>query len=322
MSTAPPEVSLVVIAYNEEANIAQCLQSILQQQELDSFEIIVVDDASTDRTSAIVERLQLEHKHIHLIRHPVNRGRGAARRTGQDNCTAGSIGFVDSDIVLPSDWLMRAKSALKDADAVSGVAVPDGDCAVIWRMFRLTSKGMPGYWELTGNNVMFKRGALEQIGWPAESRLTEDCRMARAMVEAGLDVRTLPDLKVEHHEAKNYVRTLSFMREMGFYSTEILRDLRLFRLPDLVWVVWVVVVATSLSLAISGSIPLVIGMTIIACLTIAIDVGAMRQRFVFSKSPLRWLVAALANIPLIVTYLIFRTLHSPRLLLRRRPILA
>ena len=236
-----PRVSLVVIAYNEEAHIGQCLASIFAQEGLQRFEVIVVDDASTDGTVAIVKSLEARHPELRLLQHPTNRGRGAARRTGQDACTAPLIGFIDSDILLPVDWLQRVTEALEHADAVSGVAVPDGDCAVIWRIFHPVPKGMTGYWALTGNNVIFRRSALEVVGWPAKSRLTEDNRMALAMRDAGFTVKTIEDLHVEHHEAKSYRRAIAFMHETGFNATEILRDLRRFRFPDLVWVSWVTV---------------------------------------------------------------------------------
>jgi glycosyltransferase involved in cell wall biosynthesis len=322
LSTLESDVNLVVIAYNEEANIEACLTSIFAQEGPEAFKLIVVDDGSTDRTCEIVESLQRDYpEHLRLIRHPYNKGRGAARRTGQDACSASTIGFIDSDIVLPKDWLTRAIAALNDADAISGVAVPDGDCAVIWRMFHPKSRELPSFWELTGNNVIFKRSALEMIGWPAESRVAEDCRMSRAMVEAGLEVMTVRDLKVEHREAKSYWRTMVFMREMGFYSTEILRDLRLFRLPDLAWICWVVTVLGSISLALTGSIRVGVAVAVVVAVTLAIDVGSMVQRFRFWVAPFRWVAASIANFPLILTYLAFRTWNAPRLLLRRRPIL-
>jgi len=313
-----PDISVVVIAYNEEANIGQCLESIFAQRGLRSFEVVFVDDASTDGTLQIAESLEKVHPELRVIHHPANRGRGAARRTGQDASRAGVVGFVDSDIRLPADWLSRTSEALMDADVVSGVAVPDGDVAVIWRIFRPTPRGMAGYWSLTGNNVLFRREALEQVGWPAETRLTEDNRMAIALESAGFKVVTIRDLRVEHHEGKSYRRAIAFAHETGFNATEILRDLRIFRFPDLVWSCWalllvVVVVTTALGLIAWW---VAIGMVLLA--TIAVDVGAMIQRFYFLSHPLRWTGAAVANLVLITTYLVARTMYSPRLLFRPR----
>jgi cellulose synthase/poly-beta-1,6-N-acetylglucosamine synthase-like glycosyltransferase len=311
-----PVVSLVVIGFNEEANIASCLATVFAQRFPGPFEVIVVDDASTDATVSIVEDLQSRYPQLRLLRHPENRGRGAARRTGQNACRAAMIGFIDSDIRLPEDWLIRATSALEDADVVSGVAVPDGDCAVIWRIFGPTPKGMHSYWELTGNNVLFRRSALELVGWPAETRLTEDNRMAKALVAAGLKVRTVQDLHVEHHEGKSYRKALAYMHETGMNATEILRDLRVFRFPDLVWVCWVVAVVGAVVLAVIGIVGWWLAASTVVLLTVAIDLGAMHQRFYFRSHPWRWIAAACANLPMITTYLASRTFYAPRLLQR------
>jgi len=313
-----PDVSFVVIGYNEAAHIEDCLASIFAQTGLATYEVIVVDDASTDSTSSVVEALQLGHRGLRLIRHPENRGRGAARRTGQDACVASRIAFIDSDIRLPPDWLSRVVSALEKSDAVSGVAVPDGDVAVIWRMFGPKPKGMPGYWDLTGNNVIFRRSALEQVGWPAQRRRAEDNRMARAMLDAGMAVETLKDLRVEHHEAKTYRRAWAHTYGTGYHATEILRDLRLFRFPDLVWSFWFLTLLGAIALGAAGVVPWWLAGAAVLAASVAVDVGAMIQRFYFWASPLRWIAATCANFPLITTYLVSRTLASPRLLLRRQ----
>lgn len=312
------DVSFVVIGYNESAHIEACLASIFAQTGLETYEVIVVDDASTDSTASTVEALQAIHSQLRLIRHPVNRGRGASRRTGQDACVASKIAFIDSDIRLPPDWLSRVVAALGGADAVSGVAVPDGDVAVIWRMFGPKPKGIPGYWDLTGNNVIFRRAALEQVGWPAQRRRSEDNRMARAMIDAGMSIETLKDLKVEHHEAKTYRRAVAHIYGTGYHATEILRDLRIFRFPDLVWSCWALALLGAIGVGAAGVVPWWLAGAGVLAATVAVDVGAMIQRFYFLASPLRWIAATCANLPLITTYLVSRTLAAPRLLMRRQ----
>jgi glycosyltransferase involved in cell wall biosynthesis len=313
-----PDVSFVVIGYNESAHIEACLTSIFAQTGLDTYEVIVVDDASTDSTSSVVEALQRVHPKLRLIRHSENRGRGASRRTGQDACVATRIAFIDSDIQLPHDWLSRVVAALEVVDAVSGVAVPDGDVAVIWRMFGPKPKGMISSWDLTGNNVIFRRSALEQVGWPAQRRRAEDNRMARAMVDAGMSVQTLKDLRVEHHEAKTYRRAWAHIYGTGYYATEILRDLRIFRFPDLVWLCWLLTLLGSIGLGAAGVLAWWLTGAVVLLATVAVDVGAMAQRFFFWASPLRWIAATCANFPLMTTYLVARTLAAPRLLMRRQ----
>lgn len=314
---ATPDVSFVVIGFNESAHVAECVTSILAQDQLGSSEVLVVDDGSTDTMAAVTETLAAAHPEVRLVRHEVNRGRGAARRTGQDQSHASEVAFIDADITLPHDWLARARAGLASADAISGVAVPDGDCAVIWRMFGPRPKGMVGDWALTGNNVLIRRSALDKVGWPAERRRAEDNRMARALLDAGFTVTTLKDLRVEHHEAKTYRRTLAHVWGTGYHSTEILRDLRRFRRPDLVWTCWLVASVASIALAAAGAIPWWAPGAVIVGLTLAVDAGAMLQRFYLTPNPLRWLGAAIANLPMMTAYLVARSVFSPRLLLRR-----
>jgi len=70
-----PKVSVCVVTYNQKAYIAQCLQSIIDQQTDFEFEVIVGDDASTDGTTEIVNRFAREHPNrIRFLRHPNNIG--------------------------------------------------------------------------------------------------------------------------------------------------------------------------------------------------------------------------------------------------------
>lgn len=92
-------LSLVVPAYNEAAGIGRAIAeadvdlSLLAQD----YEIIVVDDGSTDGTSAIVEEEQASRPRLRLLRHYRNRGYGAALRTGFQAARFDHIAFTDAD---------------------------------------------------------------------------------------------------------------------------------------------------------------------------------------------------------------------------------
>ena len=91
-------LSLIIPAYNSAATIRRCLDSIyaLPLEETE-FEVIVVDDASTDGTGRIVEEYVEAHANLIMIRHLVNRVLGAARNTGLAVAKGDCIAFVDSD---------------------------------------------------------------------------------------------------------------------------------------------------------------------------------------------------------------------------------
>src|SRR5438105_7217046 len=78
------EISAVMPAYNEEANLEQSVGRMAQALKTFTrgFEIIVVDDGSHDGTARVLEGLKAAHPNLRVIRHPVNRGYGAALRSG------------------------------------------------------------------------------------------------------------------------------------------------------------------------------------------------------------------------------------------------
>ncbi|GAJ29968.1 glycosyltransferase family 2 protein [Acidomonas methanolica] len=99
MSAETVNVSFIVPAYNVWKYLEKCIAS-LQAQSLDSFEIILVEDCSLDRTLTLAQRLAAKDERIRLIRHTKNRGLGPARNTGLDHARGKYICFVDSD-----DWV-------------------------------------------------------------------------------------------------------------------------------------------------------------------------------------------------------------------------
>ena len=91
--------------YNSEPWISKCLQSLLRQQfNEDQYEILVIDDGSTDKGAEIVESLMRNNPQILLIKQ-VNKGQAAARNTGIRNAQGRYIGFVDSDDYLEANSL-------------------------------------------------------------------------------------------------------------------------------------------------------------------------------------------------------------------------
>jgi glycosyltransferase involved in cell wall biosynthesis len=93
-----PKVSVVIPVFNRPVAVRRAIDSVLRQTCQD-FEVIVVDDASTDATPAAVE--ELADPRIRLIRHERNRGGSAARNTGIRAGSAPYVAFLDSD----DEWL-------------------------------------------------------------------------------------------------------------------------------------------------------------------------------------------------------------------------
>ena len=95
----PGSLSLVLPAFNEEANIEAVVQDSLATLPafVDAYEIIVVDDGSRDRTGEIVARLASGNDRVRLVSHERNRGYGAALTSGFGASTGDFVMFMDAD---------------------------------------------------------------------------------------------------------------------------------------------------------------------------------------------------------------------------------
>lgn len=104
-----PIISIIVPSFNEEKNIARCLDSILDQT-YKNFEVICVDDNSTDSTFDIIKEYSLKDNRIKPFKNP-GKGVSSARNFGIENSSGEYLGFVDSDdFIQPQmyEFLTRA----------------------------------------------------------------------------------------------------------------------------------------------------------------------------------------------------------------------
>jgi len=229
-------VSFIVIAYNEEEKISIALSSLLNQETTKNFEIIVVDDGSTDKTVEVAKNILSDFKRNEIISFSKNQGRGAARLAGQLRATGNYLAFVDSDVALPSNWIARVSSALENEglDAASGVAIPDGDCVVIARIANLEPKIRGGSAALTGNNLFIKRHVIAKVPFQ-NLPYGDDIRLAWDLERAGFRTRSIGDLVIHHAESKSFKRTVVWQYQQGKEATSLLWDYRKIRVPDLAW---------------------------------------------------------------------------------------
>jgi glycosyltransferase involved in cell wall biosynthesis len=230
-----PQASFIVIAFNEAATLERTLRSITAQEELDDYEILVIDDASTDDTVAVAERYAESDPSLRVIRQATNRGRGAARKLGVEAARGEFIATVDSDIVLPPAWYRTCRAELADDDAVGGIAVPDGDVAYLYRRFGLEPRPVPHIVGLTGNNALYRSSVFSAVQFDEDLRNGEDVALGHAMDAAGLRARVIDGLYVRHEESKTFAQSLAWLFESGIGASRQLRRFRQPRPPDLVF---------------------------------------------------------------------------------------
>jgi glycosyltransferase involved in cell wall biosynthesis len=112
-------LSIIIPLYNEEKSIISVLEAVLRVQYppfLERFEIVVVDDCSRDQSVEVVQQFIKDQPGVKLIRHEINRGKGAAVRTGIKSASGNVYLIQDADLELvPADIprLLEAMHQLK-----------------------------------------------------------------------------------------------------------------------------------------------------------------------------------------------------------------
>jgi hypothetical protein len=129
-------VSVIILVFNRDGLIATCVQSV-QAQTLTDFEIIVVDDASTDRTSQVVEGLAAQDPRVRLLRCKRNIGPGMARNRGIASSKGAWVALLDSDDEYHPD---RLRCLLEIAETTRADMIADN----LWFRHGDPGHGDPG----------------------------------------------------------------------------------------------------------------------------------------------------------------------------------
>ncbi|MGZ8899157.1 MAG: glycosyltransferase, partial [Limisphaerales bacterium] len=163
-----PKVSVVVATYNGDRTLEACLKS-LRELNYPSYEVILVDDGSTDRTESICKQFPT----VCYIKHERNQGLSTARNTGIRAAQGEIVAFTDSDCRADEDWLFYLVGDLLNSE-FAGIGghnlLPPED---IWiAAVVMVSPGGPAHVMITdrlaehipGCNMAFYKWALEEIG--------------------------------------------------------------------------------------------------------------------------------------------------------------
>ena len=115
-------LSLVIPALNEAEVIAQAIREAESALAVhfDAFEVLVVDDGSTDDTARVIERMLPDARHTRLLRHGSNRGYGAALRTGFESARYDLVAFTDADCQFDLTELATLAPLATDYPIVAG----------------------------------------------------------------------------------------------------------------------------------------------------------------------------------------------------------
>lgn len=244
-----PKLSIIVCTYNRETTLEKCINSILNQTFSD-FELIIIDDGSTDNSYKIYEKYKLLDKRINVI-FKEHSGIGDTRNVGIDHASGNYIGFVDSDDYIDNNMYeilyRNAKKYNADisccrilvefADKKIIAPNPDGEyCKVFEKSDEMIEAFFKGEYYVTGLvNKIYRRMIFDNLRFPEKCTFEDDLFLFPTLERSK---RVVCDSRAKYH----YVQTeYSIMKrpfskndlelvECGEYNLSIVKN----RYPNLV----------------------------------------------------------------------------------------
>ncbi|OHY82209.1 glycosyltransferase family 2 protein [Marinobacter sp. AC-23] len=211
-----PFCSVVIPAFNEEKYIEQCLIALKKQTyPKNKFEIIVIDNGSSDKTPELAENYADKVKIL------PNGNVGAVRNYGAKNSTGEVLIFLDSDCIADENWLERSVQMYSTAPntVLGGIYVcRDNPNWVEKYWFLETGKDRVLENSLLGGCIIISRGNFELVGgFREEMSSGEDSALTKDLRDHGVLVKITPLLKVTHlgnpTTIKNFLKRQSWHAE-------------------------------------------------------------------------------------------------------------
>lgn len=199
-------ISVIVITYNRADLLEKCLQSVINQKQRPDYEIIVIDNCSTDRTQALIN--EKYSNQVRLIRNSERLGLAECKKLALSNARGDSIAFIDDDCEAGRDWLSTIRDSIQNYDSIGGPVLGSVGTAFPrwWRkslnwLIGVNPSPSLSYLPL-GSNVAFKKYVLEDT-------------LTQTQAAANLLPYTEDNCRIRQVLRKGY--TLGIVRQMCVY---------------------------------------------------------------------------------------------------------
>lgn len=225
LQAAVVTVSIIIPALNEERMIGRCLSSLA---ELDfaheKFEVILVDNGSTDKTLGIARSFQ-DRLNLRILQKTGVRISGL-RNLGAQEAQGTIVAFLDADCLAKRDWLERIVE-LAPADGVGIVGahylLPDDSSWVgrTWHRYQEAEKSGEVSHVPAGDLIMRREDFLRLGGFDETIQTNEDYELCERVRKAGMTVQAYPQIGVVHLGTAQSLRV--FFRKQAWHGTHVVK---------------------------------------------------------------------------------------------------
>lgn len=189
-----PKISVVILTHNRLDRTEECLNCLAKNTE--DYELVIVDNASTDGTVAWVER---NYPRAKIIKNDKNLGVPIARNQGIKEATADYLVVMDNDVMVQTGWFEPLWTAIRDGADIAGLEAWEMDKN--WSPFRKVVLATDRFDYLGGACNIFKRKVFENAGLLDEgfgSAYFEDCDICFRAKKAGFKLVHVPTPRIIH----------------------------------------------------------------------------------------------------------------------------
>jgi len=223
------KASIIVLAYNQlENGTIPCIESIYRNTEVDDFELIVVDNNSSDNTANYLKSIKNNYKNLKIVLNKTNRGYAGGNNDGIKEASGEYIVLLNNDTLVTPNWLSKL-TAVFEKDQSIGLVAPvtnnaqDAQCLNFPEISpsnyedisRDYTEKNSGEWFFTNRLIFFcvviKRSALEKVGILDENfkrGFFEDDDYCQRAINAGYKLAVAEDAFVYHHCGLSFTNTV------------------------------------------------------------------------------------------------------------------
>ena len=221
-----PRLSVVICVRNGVTFLPGLCSALLQLEEPPGgFEVIFVDDQSSDGTSAYLERMTERDRRFSIV-YGRGLGQAAARNDGIATARGRFVALTDADVIPDRDWLVQITNVLDDQHvrAVEGLVDPwrdDGSPSPLVRNVRNQDGG-----RFMTANMVYERSLLEELGGFDETfrppSFLEDTDIAFRTLDRGIDIPFATNVRVRHRDVlltpRGALRSLGGLKWMALVA--------------------------------------------------------------------------------------------------------
>lgn len=213
-------LSVIIPTHNSEKSLTECLNSLISQSyPREKFEIIIVDDGSTDQTLEIVKKFKINEI---LQTRPCSISK--ARNIGVKNAHSEFLAFVDSDCEVDSKWVEVIVNELKSSQAITGPVLNGNEQShVAWAEYFIEfgscherrKRSFVRF--LPGCSSACTKEAFDKAGGYPDLRASEDVIFGQCLKKANVELVFIPQMKIKHLCRTDWNHVSSNMKLLGKY---------------------------------------------------------------------------------------------------------